>query len=53
MGWFGVYICVELQILTLQTRVLGDAREHSRVDLFAIVERKDEIWPALARKCAV
>jgi hypothetical protein len=38
-----------LEVLGPETSVLGDTRQHSWTDLFAIVEREGEVRPALAR----
>lgn len=38
-----------LKLFRRESGVLGDAREHSGADLFAVMEREDEIGPALPR----
>ena len=43
----------ELEIHGAKTGVLGDASEHAGTDFLAIVEGKDEVLPALARKRTV
>lgn len=42
-----------LQILRLQTRVLGDTSKHLRLYLFEVVERGEIVGPALLGKCLV
>jgi hypothetical protein len=41
------------QIVRCQTGPLRNARQHPRTDLFALVKRKDGIWPARTRQNAV
>ena len=43
----------ELQILRLQTGVLGNSREHPRPDLITIVEGKDYVCPPRSLERAV
>jgi len=38
----------ESEIGGCQPSLLGNAGEHARADLFVIVKREDDIWPALA-----
>lgn len=39
-----------LQVIRLQAGVFGNAREHLRADLFAVMEGKHHIRPAVPRK---
>jgi hypothetical protein len=42
-----------LQIFRAKAAPLRNASEHPRPDLVVIVKREHNIWPALARECAV
>jgi hypothetical protein len=43
---FGYVHRFTLEVIRCQARLLGDAGEHSRPDLFIMVERENEIRPA-------
>jgi hypothetical protein len=44
----GVALTQALQVVWLEARMLGNARQHLWPDFLAVMEGENEIWPAIA-----